>query len=581
MSFELKTNTVLTGIPAASGLAHGKIVSIRQQSLEIPQFEIRDKDAENERLRNACTHARDDLSEMKENVSGRSKSNEAQIFEAHRMILDDVALLERAKKAIANGTNAEKAWMDAIEFFARMMEQIQDETLSSRAVDIRDVGRRVLRYLLGVAADSTELSEPSIVVGDDLTPSDTVNLDKNLVLGFCTAGGGPTSHTAILAKAFGLPAVVGVGKDVLLIPDGTLALLDGTQGNMTLLPDEERLAEFIQREKIEAEENAIARQAALSPAVTMAGERVEVVANIGGIADAPLGVRNGAEGVGLFRTEFLYLDRDALPTEEEQIEAYKAVFDLYPGLPMVVRTLDIGGDKVIPYLDLPKELNPFLGWRGVRMIDGAEDVFLQQFRALFQAGVGVDLRIMVPMVSGVPEVIAVRALMERAKQALLDEGKPVAEKVQFGIMVEVPSAALMANHLAREVDFFSIGTNDLTQYTLAVDRTNSKVAHLASSLNPSVLMLIKRTIDCAHEAGKWVGLCGELAGEPLAVPILLGLGLDEFSMSPARIPIVKQVMRHLNKEDCRQLAEAVLLCADTDCVKSTSQRFLDGLGPLD
>jgi phosphotransferase system enzyme I (PtsI) len=305
---------------------------------------------------------------------------------------------------------------------------------------------------------------------------------------------------------------------------------------------------------------------------------VEVVANIGGLTDAPLGAQNGAEGVGLFRTEFLYLDRNALPTEAEQIEAYQAVFSHYQGQPVVVRTLDIGGDKTIPYLDLPVELNPFLGWRGIRMADGAEDIFLTQFRALLQAGVGVDLRIMVPMVSGIAEIRMAKGLMEKAKAELKAEGKAFTDQVQFGIMIEVPSAALLADRLAKEIDFFSIGTNDLTQYTLAVDRTNSKVARLASPFNPAVLTLIKRTIDSAHAEGKWVGLCGELAGEPVAAPILLGLGLDEFSMSPARVPVIKKVMRKLSKTECVSLAEDVLGCIDAEEVQATSQAFMSQLG---
>jgi len=573
-----KVSTILNGIPAAPGLAHGRTVIVTQEKLEIPHYEIEDAEGETERLMAACEQGKEELSAFKEDVSGRSKSDEAQIFEAHRMILEDVALLDRAKKAIRGGINAEKAWTDSIEYFAQMMEQIPDETLSSRAVDIRDVGRRVLGHLLGVSVGGTVLTHPSIILGDDLTPSDTVSLDKDLVLGFATAQGGPTSHTAILAKAFGLPAVVGLGAEILSVPNGTLVLVDGTLGSVVVSPDESALASFIEQEKAAEKEQAEARNAAQAQAVTADGERVEVVANIGGVADAPLGIKNGAEGVGLFRTEFLYLDRNTLPSEEEQIEAYQAVFDIYQGLPIVVRTLYIGGDKVIPYLDLPKELNPFLGWRGVRMLDGAEEIFLQQFRALLQAGVGADLRIMVPMVSSLAEIRAVKAVMEKAKAQLKAEGKPCAEQVQFGIMIEVPSAALLADRLAKEVDFFSIGTNDLTQYTTAVDRTNSRVAHLANPLNPAVLVLIKRTIDCAHAEGKWVGLCGELAGEPLAAPILLGLGLDEYSMSPARVPLIKRVMKALSKAACQPLADQVLGLNDPDEVMKASEAFLKKQG---
>ena len=568
----------LKGIPAAPGLAHGKTVIVTQEELDIPNYEVQDVEKESQRLTDACAKGQEELSAFKEDVGERAKSDEAQIFEAHRMILEDVALLDRARKSIESGVNAEKAWMDSIEYFAQMMEAIPDETLSSRAVDIRDVGRRVLGHLLGVSVGGTVLTYPAVILGDDLTPSDTVSLDKDLVLGFATARGGPTSHTAILAKAFGLPAVVGLGEEILSVPNGTLVMVDGTLGSVAVTPDEAELAAFIEKEEIAEVEQAEARDAAQARAVTADGERVEVVANVGGITDAPLGIKNGAEGVGLFRTEFLYLDRNALPTEAEQIEAYKAVFELYAGLPIVVRTLDIGGDKVIPYLDLPKELNPFLGWRGVRMLDGAEDIFLQQFKALLQAGIGADLRIMVPMVSGLAEIRAAKDVMEKAKAELKAEGKAFTDKVQFGIMVEVPSAALMADRLAKEVDFFSIGTNDLTQYTTAVDRTNSKVAHLANPLNPAVLTLIKRTIDCAHVEGKWVGLCGELAGEPLAAPILLGLGLDEFSMSPARVPLIKRVMKSLRKAECVPFAEKVLALNDTDEVMKASEAYLEKLG---
>ena len=570
---------VLKGIPAAPGLAHGKTVVLAHEKLEIPQHEIENPEEEIQRLLEAIDLSHTEITALKKNVLSRSMEKEAEIFEAHKMILGDVTLIERAKKAIMQGTNPEKAWMDAIEYFAQMMEKISDETLSSRAVDIRDVGRRVLGHLLGVTIGGTLLTEPAIIVGEDLTPSDTVSLDKDLVLGFCTAAGGPTSHTAILAKAFGLPAVVGMGESLLSVPEGTLVLVDGTKGEVTLSPDEETLKAFKEREKVARVEIKKARAAAQTLARTADGERVEVVANIGGVLDAPLGVRNGAEGVGLFRTEFLYLDRKSLPTEEEQIEAYTVVFRNYEELPVIVRTLDIGGDKLIAYLDLMPELNPFLGWRGIRMADEFDGVFLTQFRALLQAGakVAVDLHIMVPMVSGIAEIQTAKEIMHRAKTQLEAEAKPVADNVKFGVMIEVPSAALLADRLAKEVDFFSIGTNDLTQYTLAVDRTNSKVAHLADPMNPAVLMLIKRTIDCAHGENKWVGLCGEMAGEPLAVPILLGMGLDEFSMSPARIPEIKQVMKNLHREDCKKLAEKVLTLDNSQQVVEESRAFMAAL----
>ncbi|MBW6465772.1 MAG: phosphoenolpyruvate--protein phosphotransferase [Brevefilum sp.] len=579
----MQDHLVLTGIPAAPGLAHGKTLFLKQQEFDVPQFDIEDVDQEIQRMHFACEEAQVEIVGLKDSVGSRAKGDEAAIFEAHKMILEDVALIDRAEKAIHQGTNAEKAWIDAIEFFAQMMEQIPDETLSSRAVDIRDVGRRVLGHLLGVKMFGTALETPAIILGQDLAPSDTAGLDKNLVLAFCTASGGPTSHTAILAKAFGLPAVVGIGEQLLSVSDGTLVLVDGDKGEVHVDPSDEFLTAFIAREEAATVKLAVAREAAQSPAVTADGEHVEVVANVGGVVDAPLGIKNGAEGVGLFRTEFLYLDRKSMPTEDEQIEAYVSVFSNYPGMPVVVRLLDIGGDKVIPYLNLPQELNPFLGWRGIRMLDGADEIFSHQFRALLQAGAqsDVDLKIMAPMVSGLAEVRAAKALLVKAKDELAAEGKTFLTNVEFGIMVEVPSAALLADRLAKEVDFFSIGTNDLTQYTLAVDRTNSRVAHLANSLNPAVLALIKHTIDCAHAEGKWVGLCGELAGEPLATPILLGMGLDEFSMSPARVPVIKQVMRELHQDDCQRLAAKVLTLSDDAEVIQACQAFLSERGLMD
>ena len=575
-----KKTYMIKGIPAAPGLAHGETVIIKQEKLEVPEFKIDDIEGELARLTQAIEKSRKEIMALKESVSDRAEANEAEIFEAHKMFLEDAALLNKAKNAVKNGVNAEKGWHEAIEFFAQMMENIPDETLSSRAMDIRDVGRRVLGHLLGVSIGGTFLNQPSIIVGKDLTPSDTASLDKDMVLAFCTAEGGPTSHTAILSKAFGLPAVVGLGPEILDVPEKTMVLVNGGLGEVVVSPNEHLYKTFLEDERESKEDQEIARKAAQAPAMTADGDRVEVVANIGSVVDAPTGIHFGAEGVGLFRTEFLYLDRKSLPNEQEQIDAYAEVFSHYPQMPVVVRTLDIGGDKMIPYLELPVELNPFLGWRGIRMIDGLRDIFFIQFKSLLQAAANTDadLRIMLPMVSSLAEIRAARSVLDEAIQTLQEEGKNFTRTFQFGIMIEVPAAALMADRLAEEVDFFSIGTNDLTQYTLAVDRTNSKVAHLAHPLNPAVLALISHTIKCAHAAGKWVGLCGELAGDPVAAPILLGLGLDEFSMSPASIPGIKQVMQKLYKNDCQKLAESVLILADPDEVIHRSRAFLSNLG---
>ena len=565
---------ILLGIPAAPGLAKGLIKKVANQALTIPEYEIRDTSAEISRLSNARSVSKEELGEFKKKIQSESASNEAEIFEAHMMILDDESLTSLADSEIQAGKNAEFAWMKAVNFFAEQLEAIPDPTLSSRAMDVRDVGQRVLHHLMGIDTGGIKLTKPSILVGRNLTPSDTVSLDKRLTLGFLTAEGGPTSHTAILAKAFGLPAVVGLGSDLLALPDGGMVLMDGNTGVVTIDPDPETIEAFTKQQESDNKVFEEALTVAFQSACTEDGVTVEIVANIGSEEDAIFANENGAEGVGLFRTEFLYLHRNSMPTEEEQVEAYRKIFSHFQGQPVVVRTLDIGGDKEIPYLNFPKELNPFLGWRGVRMLHGREDILSGQIRSLLRAGVGVDLRIMVPMIALQEEIDEIKALIERERDHLILEQIPCAENIQFGIMVEVPSAAILSDRLAKSVDFFSIGTNDLTQYTIAVDRTNSQVAHLASGFNPAVLFLVQRTINSAHSVGKWCGMCGEFAGEPLAVPILLGMGLDEFSMSPARIPSTKQLIRKLNQAECRLLADKALQAVTDTEVKDLVEQFL-------
>ncbi|MFZ3069647.1 MAG: phosphoenolpyruvate--protein phosphotransferase [Anaerolineaceae bacterium] len=565
---------VLKGIPAAPGLAKGPVAKVANQGLTVPEYEIKDVPNEITRLTEARTISGVELAEFKKMIQSETSNNEAEIFEAHMMILEDESLISLAESEIQAGKNAEFSWMKAVDFFAKQLEAIPDPTLSARAMDVRDVGQRVLRHLMGLDAGGIQLIKPSILVGRDLTPSDTVSLDKRLALSFLTAEGGPTSHTAILAKAFGLPAVVGLGSDLLTLPVDSLVLVDGNTGIVIVNPDQDTLDKFTRRQEAAGKALQEALTVAFEPACTKDGRTVEIVANIGSDEDASFAHENGAEGVGLFRTEFLYLHRNTMPSEDEQVEAYTQIFSHFQGQPVVVRTLDIGGDKEIPYLNFPKELNPFLGWRGVRMLHGREDILSDQIRSLLRAGVGVDLRIMVPMIALQEEIYEIKALIDKERGRLIFEKKPCAEKVQFGIMVEVPSAAILSDRLAKSIDFFSIGTNDLTQYTIAVDRTNSQVAHLASGFNPAVLFLIQRTIESAHAAGKWCGMCGEFAGEPLAVPILLGMGLDEFSMSPARIPSIKQLIRKLDQSDCQDLAAKVLQAVTDTEVKNLVNDFL-------
>jgi phosphotransferase system enzyme I (PtsI) len=412
---------------------------------------------------------------------------------------------------------------------------------------------------MNVAESPTEgLKEPSIILADDLTPSDTVLLDKSKVLGFCIAQGSATSHTAILARGLGLPAVAGAGMEVMQVLTGTFLIVDGTNGVVIIEPDQTTEKQYRQRMETSQNIQTEALKFAHASANTKDGVEVEVVANIGNVEDAKFAIENGAEGVGLLRTEFLYLERNALPTEEEQYQAYKAILDVFGVNPVVLRTLDVGGDKEIPYLHLDKEMNPFLGERALRLCLNRPDIFKPQLRAALRAGVGHNLKIMFPMVATLSCVRAAMVVVNECKAELKKEGTPFADDAEIGIMVEIPSAAVIADQLAKEVDFFSIGTNDLSQYTMAADRTNPKVAELSNAFQPAVLRLIKMVIDAAHAEHKWVGMCGELAGEPLAAPILIGLGLDEFSMSPPFIPLVKQIIRNLNAKEMVDLADGAL-----------------------
>jgi phosphotransferase system enzyme I (PtsI) len=400
--------------------------------------------------------------------------------------------------------------------------------------------------------------EPSVVVARDLAPSQTAGLRRDLVLGFCTAEGGPTSHTAILARALGLPAVVGLGRQVLSVPPGAILLVDGSEGVVVADPSKGEAEAFQERGRAEGERAQAELARAGEPAVTLDGRRVEVVANVGSPEDAATALRCGAEGIGLLRTEFLYLERREAPSEDEQTAAYDSILDVMGPRPVVARTLDVGGDKALPYLDLGREANPFLGWRAIRMCLDRPEFFLTQLRALLRAGAGHDLRVMFPMIAALEEIRKARELLGEARRQLEAESKPHADSIQVGIMVEVPSVAVLADLFAREVDFFSIGTNDLTQYTLAAERTNDRVAHLSDALHPAVIRQIAQVIRAGHERGIWVGVCGELAGDPEGIPILLGLGLDEFSMAAPLIPRAKGILRSWSSGAAQRLAETAL-----------------------
>lgn len=558
----------LTGVPASNGIAIGPAFLFAEEDLTYARRSIDDLDGEWSRLEAALAAARDELAELQQQAAEKVGAAEAAIFEAHALFLDDPDLLETARNWLETlRMNIETAWMQASEEVAAQLDAMEDEYFRARAADVRDVARRVLRILLGRPSQEVKLHQPSIVVARDLTPADTVHLDKSLVLAFCTAAGGATSHTAILAKALGLPAVVGVGDKLLSLRSGTRMIIDGGSGKVILHPDGETERIYRARWERANQEAGLEKEAAWQPVVTRDGRQVEVVANIGSVEEAATALEFGAEGVGLLRTEFIYLSRDHAPDEEEQLAAYRAILAVMGSHPVVARTLDVGGDKELPYLDLGHEANPFLGVRAIRMCLERPDLFRTQLRALLRASPGHDLRIMFPMIATLEEVRQARAFLADVRAELEAEGKPVAEQCQVGIMVEIPSVAAMADHFARQVDFFSIGTNDLTQYTMAADRTNQKLAHLTDACHPAVLRQIRQVIDAGHAAGIWVGLCGELAGDPDAAPVLLGLGLDEFSMAPSSIPRAKRILRQWSQAAARQLAEQALALDSAEAVR--------------
>lgn len=548
------------GVPASGGLAIGEAWIYRPVKVEVRQYRIKDPDAEWLRLQAAINLARNQLQALEQRAQASVGAKEAEIFSAHQEFLTDVDLMEGIHDLIFNEKfNSEAAVKIQYEQAAEMLAQLDDPYLKARSQDVGDVAMRVLRCLQGSSdLGSAILEKPAVIMGDDLTPSDTIQFDKDKILAICISKGGPTSHTAILARSLGVPAVVSASFDIDEIENGLLTIVDGMDGTITLGPS----LKVLEAAKKKQAAWQITRQEQMSsthqPAITLDGVRVEVSANIGGVDDARKAVAMGAEGVGLFRTEFLYLDRSELLNIREQVSIYRGVVEALGDRPLVVRTLDIGGDKSLPYLSLAAEANPFLGWRGIRMVRERPDIIANQFEALLCAGVGGDIRIMLPMVSGVGEVRRAREILDDVIAAMKKRKEAIPDKLQFGIMVEVPSAALLADHLAPMVDFFSIGTNDLTQYTMAVDRTNERVTNLASPYNPAVLKLIAMTINAAHRHGKWVGMCGELAGDVPAVPLLLGMGLDEFSMASSSVPAVKQAIRKWTVARCKEVAQEAL-----------------------
>lgn len=568
----------LQGFGISPGITTGPVLFYRQETLRVDRCPCQDPMEEISRLESALETAIRELEVVSERAASSLNEDDVAIFSAHAMILQDPDLIDRVNETIRNErVNAEYAWKSGCDHYAHLIASLSDEYLAARTADLRDVCRRVLRILNGYEPSfDHQLTEPVIILAEDLSPSDTVILDRKFILGFCTVQGGPTSHVAILSRAMGIPAVVGHAEWLELLPTSNLIVLDGRNGVVWLHPDQATIAASLSQihSQKAAYENALLEAHRI--ATSLDGKPIEIVANIGSPEDAQTALENGAEGVGLFRTEFLFLDRSSEPNEEEQIENYRAVLDTFGSRPVVVRTFDIGGDKPAAYLAMPAELNPFLGVRGARLAFAHPELFHTQLRALLRAGVNANLKIMVPMISSWSEVRELRAHIAQVQQQLEAQRYDYARQVEIGIMVEVPSAAIMADILAPEVNFFSIGTNDLTQYTLAADRTNSAMAQFSDALHPSVLRLIALVVKSAHQYHRWVGVCGELAGDPLAALLLMGLGVDELSMNPRAIPFVKQAIRNHSFADVQVLSEQAMNLAGPEDVRDLlHQAFMD------
>lgn len=559
----------LIGIPVSPGIAIGPLFHYQPQVPDVVARQVSDSAAEWAKLQAATKFVQKELETMQVQATRQVGAAKAAIFEAQQLLLKDPALLEAAQTLInENRLNAEAAWQQAIEATVETYRALDDDYLRGRATDVLDVGQRVLRQMLGVELPPLDFNQPSILVATELTPSDTARLDPANVLGLCTNLGGPTSHSAILARALGIPAIVGLNGEMRDVAEGQVIALDGGSGRLWLKPDAEQLVDLEQRRAAWQTEQQQAKAASQQPAITQDGQTIEIAANIGGSHDAAVALEFGAEGVGLFRTEFLFMDRDSVPTEEEQLLAYRQVAETMGQHPLIIRTLDVGGDKPLPYLDLGDEDNPFLGWRGIRFCLDHPEIFKPQLRAILRASAGHNLKLMFPMVSTVSEVRAAKTFLTEVQAELRAGNIPFDEQMGIGIMIEVPSAVAVADLLAAEVDFFSIGSNDLTQYVMAADRGNRQVANLVNALQPAVLRLIHQAVQAAHAAGIWVGLCGELGGNPLAAPILLGLGLDELSMSAPNIPTVKAAIRSLTMERAQQMAADILALDSAEAVVS-------------
>ena len=567
---------MLNGIIASEGIAIGKAVVHVEQEMVLPEYTVAKEDVQKEfeTFKQAKAEAISQLDALYNDVLAKLGEEEAEVFEGHMEIADDESLEEEVLDFIQQGHSVTVAIHKAIENNVEMLLEVDKDYIRERVADFRDVGSRMTKIILGISTSGlNNLDDNSIILANDLTPSDTAQLDLNKVLGFVTEMGGRTSHSAIMARSLEIPALVGCQNACSDIKEGELIILDAINNELMANPSEEQLAKARDlQEQLIAEKNELLKLKD-APAVTLDGKHFELCANIGTPKDAEGAVANGAEGIGLYRTEFLFMDRSSMPSEQVQFEAYKAVAETMQDKPVIIRTLDIGGDKELPYMDLPSELNPFLGWRAIRMCLDRPEILQTQLRAILRASAFGKLRIMFPMVISVQEVKQLKAHVEQAKASLREQSAAFDEQIEVGIMIETPAAVMIADQLIAQLDFFSIGTNDLTQYILAVDRGNESIAHLYDSFSPSVLRAIKRVIDASHAAGKWTGMCGEFAGDEQAALILAGLGLDEFSMSAPSVLKIKSVLRKQDSTRLEALAEQCLNAEDGEDVRQLVAGF--------
>ncbi|HHM4132378.1 TPA: phosphoenolpyruvate--protein phosphotransferase [Staphylococcus aureus] len=555
---------LIKGIAASDGVAIAKVYLLVEPDLTFDKNEkVTDVEGEVAKFNSAIEASKVELTKIRNNAEVQLGADKAAIFDAHLLVLDDPELIQPIQDKIKNeNANAATALTDVTTQFVTIFESMDNEYMKERAADIRDVSKRVLSHILGVELPNPSMIDESVViVGNDLTPSDTAQLNKEFVQGFATNIGGRTSHSAIMSRSLEIPAIVGTKSITQEVKQGDMIIVDGLNGDVIVNPTEDELIAYQdKRERYFADKKEL-QKLRDADTVTVDGVHAELAANIGTPNDLPGVIENGAQGIGLYRTEFLYMGRDQMPTEEEQFEAYKEVLEAMGGKRVVVRTLDIGGDKELSYLNLPEEMNPFLGYRAIRLCLAQQDIFRPQLRALLRASVYGKLNIMFPMVATINEFREAKAILLEEKENLKNEGHDISDDIELGIMVEIPATAALADVFAKEVDFFSIGTNDLIQYTLAADRMSERVSYLYQPYNPSILRLVKQVIEASHKEGKWTGMCGEMAGDETAIPLLLGLGLDEFSMSATSILKARRQINGLSKNEMTELANRAVDCA--------------------